>query len=464
MPRRDTIVAWLALSGLALLLPSGTAAQDEDLKQRVEGLEERLRELESERAVDPAPSADEPVSEPTLADSAQRSLAEWARYVRVSGSANTGYYYGQTDSVMSDRDFRAWDARLFVDAELGGDVRLGDAVLVRNAGFSFEWNIARIGSLQNDLGELYIELQGLGDSAAANLQLGRFQIPVGEAYLRYSRGVSDKPFITDPVGGPWYWDEGVKLYGATRNAKFGYVASVTDGEESWGAAESDPNPDKQVSLRLYADPAPWLHVSVSGLRSGRLGSNSTAASGSLWLGETWARAFGAGSGVPNVVDGAVAADGPNQIRDTWLGAADVIFRRPDLGHLWLAYGAYHIDSRGASFYDRTLHYWIAEAVVEGRAIWDPLLGFYLGLRGHGLSTYDPDRGYLLDFRYAGTLGYNMQSLDMLTSVVGWHLTPWLDLRLEYNRVWIDLVRGAPVSVRRAARRADTFAIELGAHF
>jgi len=460
--RRNELARLALLLGSLTLTPCSIAqAAEEALEQRVETLEQRLREIEAEReadAAEPEPSATSRAAE------AGRTLAEWTRFVRLGGSANTGFYYGENDSVMSDRDFRIWDARLFVDAELGEDVRVADQLLVRNAGLSLEWNIARLGTLQDDIGDLHIELQGLSGSGLVNLRVGRFQIPVGESYLRYGRGVPDKPFITNPVGGPWFWDEGVELYGASRNGRFGYVASITDGEEPFGAAESDPNPDKQLSLRLYADALPWLHVSVSGLRSGRLGSRDRAAAGSLWLGEAWARAFGAGSAVPNFVDGVATADGPNRLRDAYLGAIDVVLRRPDLGHLWLAYGLYRIDSRGASQYDRTLHYWIAEALLEGRAVWDPLEPFYLGLRAHGLGTYDAGRGYLLDFRYAGTLGYNMRALEMFTGVLGWHLTPWLDLRIEYNHALIDLVRGVPSTLSHQARAADTLAFELGGHF
>lgn len=462
MRRAESRRLALALCVLALVAGRGVRAADEVLERRVETLEQRLRELESQRGEAPDAPAPEPASEP--GDGPGDSLAEWARHVRLGGSANTGFYYGQSDSVMADHDFRIWDARLFVDAELGGEVRVADRLLVRNAGLSLEWNIARIGTLQNNLGDLYLELQGLGGSGLANLRVGRFQLPVGESYLRYGKGVPDKPFITNPVGGPWFWDEGLELYGATRDGRLGYVASVTDGEEPWGAAESDPDPDKQVSLRVFADPLPWLHVSISGLRSGRLGAPGRSAAGSLWLGESWARAFGAGSGVANVIDGVPVADGPSQLRDSYLGALDLVLRRPDWGHLWLAYGAYRIDSRGASHYDRTLHYWIAEAVLEGVALADPLEPFYLGVRGHGLGTYDAGRGYLLDFRYADTLGYNMSSLDVLSGVVGWHLTPWLDFRVEVDHVWIDLVRGVPSTVRSRARAADTLAFELGGHF
>ena len=108
--------------------------------------------------------------------------------MRISGSANTGWYGGESDSVTSNDAFQIWDARFFVDAELGRDVRLGETPLVRDIGFVFEWDLVRLGSLQNRVGELYVDFQGLGDQDWANVQVGRFQIPVGENYLRFSQG------------------------------------------------------------------------------------------------------------------------------------------------------------------------------------------------------------------------------------------------------------------------------------
>jgi hypothetical protein len=340
-------------------------------------------------------------------------------------------------------------------------VELGDHVLARDIGFTFEWDLVRLGEVENDLGELFVELQGLGDSDWANVQVGRFQIPVGEAYLRYSKGYADKPFVSNAVGGPWFWDEGIKLYGSDFDNRFGYVASVSDGDTRFG---EDTTGDKQVSLKLFARPLPWLQVSLSGLRGGSTGNSSRAASGALWLGEMWARAFGSGSDVANFIDGAIEADGPNQIRDSYFGGLDVILEDRDWGRLWLAYGGYHIDSRGEGFYDRTLHYWIAELILEGRALAEVLDPLYAGLRAAGLGTYDRDRGYLLDFRYADTLGYNMRSIDAYSAVLGWRITRWLRLKGEYTYQDIDLVRGVPDSVRRDARDADLWAIELSAWF
>ncbi len=460
-------------SSLRLVLPAvlcllAAAAQAEDqgsLLRRIEELELRVRELEAERAAatEPRASAGDAGGfddDPARSEPDSTSAADWTRRVRISGSANAGYYAGSDASVFPDGSFLVGDSRFFVDAELASDVRLGETVVFRNAGASFEWNLVRLGELENDVGELYGELQGILDSPWLNLQVGRFQIPVGEAYLRYSRGYSDQPFVTNPVGGPWWWDEGVKLYGSDPDARIGYVASLTDGETPFN---EDAQSDAQATLKLFANPTPWLHVSVSGLRSGGVGSADDSASGALWLGEAWARAFGAGTGLPNLVGGSEVPDGPDELEDTTLLGADVILRQPGWGHLWLGSGAYRIDSPG-SLYDRELRYGIAELLVEAGLVSPALDPFYLALRAATLGTGDHEKGYLLDVRYSGDFGYNMQELAAYSAALGWRITRNVRLRLEYTHSDIDLVRSAAAALLNPDDRADQVALELGVHF
>jgi hypothetical protein len=427
---------------LALALAAAPARADEaELRRVIQDLSERVRDLEA---------------------AARRDTggAGWAERIRLSGSANAGYYGGQHDSVFEEDSFNVQDVRLFVDAELGGPVRLGGHTLVRNAGATLEWNLVRLGHLENDVGEAYLELQGIGGQGWLNAQVGRFQIPVGEAYLRYSRGYSSKPFVTNPIG-PWWWDEGVRLYGSARGGRLGYVASVSDGDTPFNA---DSDGDKQVTLKLFARPAEELYLSVSGLRSGRIGRPGHNASGALWLGEAWARAFGSGTGVPSFVDGVAVPDASEEIDDSWLVAADVVLDLPGWLRAWLAWGRYHVDGDDASLYDRTLHYWIAELVVEGAAFSRELTPLYLGLRANGVGTYDRDRGYLLDVRQSGAFGWNTESLQVYSLVLGWKMTRRLRLRAEYSVLDVDLVRGVTDDIRDLAERNDVFAIELGADF
>ena len=432
------------------------ALQNQDMAQRLEELEQRDRErAEAENA--------------TLNDFG--TLTAWAKRIRVSGSANAGYYHGGTDTPFDDVNFQVWDLRLFLDADLGRAISVGDTEIARNAGFSFEWNIVRLGQLQDgdmppgQVGETYIELQGLGGSRWFNTQLGRFQIPVGEAYLRYSRGYKDKPFISNTVGGPWWWDEGIKLYGNDDSGRFGYVASISDGETDFA---TDANHDPQFTLKLYGQPTSWLYASVSGLYQGHVGSEQDGipASGGLWLGETWATPVGSlAPWIPVYQNGVATGGAPSlELDSTALVAADLVLTHEKFGRLWLAYGYYAMDAADTSAFDRSLSYWIAEWVFQGAAISPELAPFYLGLRANGLGTNDDDKGYILNVNQAWTLGYNVTALDIYSLVLGWHMTPWTTLRAEFSRQQTTLVEGAPRWLRDAARDANYFGIELGAAF
>lgn len=424
-------------SGLA-----GSARAESPPSDRIEELERRIQELED--------------AEP----SSGHSLADWTRRVKLGGSANTGYYWGETDSTFHEDTFQVWDARFFIDAELGEGLKFRRKTLLRNAGFSFEWNLVRLGRVENDVGELYIDFQGIANTAWINLQVGRTQIPVGENYQRFSKGFAENPFISNTVGGPWFWDEGVRLYGSSATGRFGYVASIMDAENDFNV---DRNKDNQYTLKLWADPTSWLHLSVSGLHTGKIGSKKSSGEGSLWLGEAWARAFGSGTLVPNFVDGVIVPDQLGRIKGTYFLGADAIVTLPEVGRLWLAYGTYDIDQKGG-LYDRTLHYWIAELILEGSLVTPEMKDLYLALRADGIGTYDSAEGYLLDFRRARTLGYNMKSLTAYSAAIGWHLFRFVTLRVEYTHQEIDLVRGTSALIRSHARDLDSAAIEVGVQF
>ncbi|HXK25460.1 MAG TPA: hypothetical protein VMS55_22515 [Myxococcota bacterium] len=458
----------LAVGTCALLAAASASADEAALLEKIEALEERVQQLESEQV--------EQIQRVTRSAEESRS-ADWTRRVRLSGSADAGLFGGDDYTQVSNDAFTIWDARFFVDANLGRDVRLQEATLFRDIGFDFEWNLVRIGYLQNNVGNLYVDFQGVGDSDWINAQVGRFQIPVGEAYLDYSQGYAERPFVTNSFG-PWYWDEGVKLYSIAGAGPFGYVASIENGDTAFN---TDSDSDKQVTLKLFTDPLPWLHLSASALRSGEIGhggtptigtgtpsnpqnQNGTPAQGSLWLGESWARAFGSGTSVPNYENGVEVADGPNRLRESWLVGGDAIVDFEDKIRIWGAYGQYKIDSQGPTLYDRTLAYWIAEVILRGAWLGEGFRPFYAGARVQSLGTTDTDKGYLLDFRRSSDLGYNMHELLTYSGVLGWDITDWLRLRTEYSHQDIDLVRGVNEDIREDAKDSDYWAVELGGHF
>lgn len=387
-------------------------------------------------------------------------LGDAARRVHVGGFASGVFFDAQPDAQLGDPDVELWDARLFADVEIAREVELGGRTWLRSAGASVEWNIYRLGERDDDLGDAYLELQGLLDSSWVSVQAGRFQIPIGENYLRFGKGARDNPFVTNTVSGPWWWDEGVKLYGSEPAGRYGYVASFTNGE-----TERDFSADAgaQYTLKLFVDPAPWLHLSASALYSGPTGSAEYPASAALWLGETWAQGFGSVSPLPNFIDGRMQPDSEGALDQTLYLGADAVLTHPAGARLWLSYGSYEMDAAGPGPYDRRLHAWIAELVLEGRLASPVLQPFYLALRANGLGTYDDARGYLLDIRYGWRLGYNMRALDEYSLVLGWRLGRYLTLKAQASLQDVSLVRGTG-ALRGAADDASYVAFAAEVHF
>ena len=434
------VVLWT----LAFAVAGAAAAED---TSRIEALERRVNYLEDElaraRNQEPAP--------------ARSGAEDWTDRLSLSGSVELGHYGGQDDSVLHDAGYRVWDARLFLDAELGEDIRVGSYPLVRNLGLTAEWNLVRLGELQNDVGDLYVDLQGIGGSSWLNLRPGRFQVPVGEAYHRYGREAARDPFISSVLGGPWWWDEGVALYGSDGENRFGYIASVSNGETPFGY---DQGSGEQETLKLWVQPTRWLYMSVSGLHSGEIGDGT----GALWLGESWGRPVGSWTNVPTFFHGAEQPAATGGFDRSWLAGTDVVITPLDTVRLWLAYGEYHLVAAEGADYDRKLHYGVAELVLRGALLSPFLAPGYVGLRADTLGTFDAERGFLLDWRYADKLGFNMESMWAYSLVAGWELGRYTILRLEYSLRNVDLVRGVPASLQDDARDTDTFSVELGIRF
>jgi hypothetical protein len=448
----DPRVVALALALLCALPARSASGEDtpsseelERLYETVEKLEQRIGELENAKSAGPA----------------HGGSADWSERIRLSGSAELDYLQGQGDySLYDEGSTQIYDARVFLDADLGSDMRVGETTVIRDAGFAFEWNLVRLGSTQNNVGDLYVDLRGLLAQDWLNLEVGRFQIPFGENYLRFGRGRASDPFIALSASPPWFWDEGVKLWGKSSNGRFGYVASVTDGE---GGINLENNSSKQVTLKLSFDPSEWLHLSASALRTGTLGSDDSPAYASLWLGEAFPRAFGAGSSALSFDHGVALADGPDELRNVVVLGGDAIVNLPG-ARLWLSGGKASIESHGSSVYDRDLLYWLAELVVQLRTISPALDPIYLALRANGLGTYDDDEGYLLDFRYRD-VGYNMDALDAYAIALGLPLGSNIVLKAQYTIQSIGLVRGIDdPEIREAADDANFFGMEIGVHF
>lgn len=235
--------------------------------------------------------------------------------VHLSGEGAVGFFETGSKGLFPNSEFRVDEARLFVDAAIWGDVY----------GF-LELNLATTegGNLNVNLGEAYLDFEDVsklwGKESQLSIRAGRMDVPFGEEYLY--RDAIDNPLISHSVMDFWGIDEGLELYGSI--AKVNYVLAVQNGG---GATTRDLDGDKSVVLRLGADPAKWLHVGASAMRTGTLSPNDWS---EIWV----------GNGVFSPIGANVSRAHAN------LAQGDVRIRLPH-GHLHFAGGYARYDDNNS---------------------------------------------------------------------------------------------------------------------
>jgi hypothetical protein len=247
-------------------------------QQVIDSLTHQVSDLENSRAATnqpaPAPAA-EPRLEPESAPASGFSLGK----VNLSGEGGVGFFESGSDGQTPNNEFRVDEARLFLDAPVWKEVY-----------FYTELDLAT--REENDLSlryaELYLDFEDVsqlwGRDRMLNLRAGRFYIPYGEEYQ--DRFAIDNPLISHSVSDLWGEDNGLELYGAL--GPVSYVVAVQNGGPS---ASRDFTGDKSVSGRLGYDPANWLHLSVSGMRTGDLSVQRDMVS-AVWFGNGFFRSLG----------------------------------------------------------------------------------------------------------------------------------------------------------------------------
>ena len=199
--------------------------------------------------------------------------------VNISGEGGLAFFNSQANGQTPNSEFRVDEARLFLDAPVWNDTY-----------FFTEINLAT--REQNDLtlrfGELYLDFEDVsklwGVTRVLNLRIGRFYIPFGEEYL--DRFAIDNPLISHSVSDLWGEDNGVQLYGTLGRVQ--YNLAVQNGGVQ---ASRDFTGDKSVTGRIGYDPAKWLHLSVSGMRTGDLNAQKDVLS-AMWFGGGFFRSLG----------------------------------------------------------------------------------------------------------------------------------------------------------------------------
>jgi hypothetical protein len=234
-----------------------------ELSRKVSDLDKAARDNEPRTSADPTKG--EATGSPR--SSSGFSLGK----VHLSGEGGAGFFHSQPQGQFPNSEFRVDEAKLFVEAPIWGEVY-----------FSSEINLftREEGGPNLKAGELYLDAENLsrlwGQDHQLNLRLGRIDIPFGEEYL--TRDAIDNPLISHSLMDLWGVDEGVELYGSFN--KLSYVVAVQNGGHD---ALRDYNGDKAVVVRAGLDPAPWLHVSASAMRTGKLDVQKDGVS-ELWLG------------------------------------------------------------------------------------------------------------------------------------------------------------------------------------
>jgi hypothetical protein len=256
--------------------------------------------------------------------------------VKLSGEGGVAFFDSQRAGQYAAGQFRVDEARLFVDAPVWGDVYFYSEIDLVTREYP---------SLGLNVGELYLDWENISDlwgqERALNLRAGRFYIPFGEEYQK--RFAIDNPLISHSVSDLWGSDDGVELYG--RMNRWQYAVAVQSGG---GMAYQDATGDKSVAARIGYDPAKWLHLSASAMRTGSLDVNGDMTS-AMWFGNGWFRSIG----------------GPGTTRfHANLAEADIQLRFP-----WLrvnaagGYAEYNDNDPAANNY-RNLHYFYVEGVHD----------------------------------------------------------------------------------------------------
>ena len=286
--------AWICVAGLVCIISRDALAAGEDvelqqqlreLRQQNETLQRQMRQQQqlieelTGKVSRIEASEEERRTQQEGTKEADRSAGLLNGKLRIGGEGAVGFFHSQPQGQFPNAEFRVDEAKLFLDASIIDDVYLFGEINL----FSRE-----SGSANVRVGELYLDWENVSrlwnKDGQVNLRAGRFDIPFGEEYL--TRDAIDNPLISHSVMDLWGVDEGIEAYG--RLGKFQYVVALQNGGHD---ALRDFDSDKAVITRVGFDPARWLHLSVSAMRTGSLDVEGDETS-ELWLGPGFVRPLG----------------------------------------------------------------------------------------------------------------------------------------------------------------------------
>ena len=348
--------------------------------------------------------------------------------VIFSGEGGAAFIHQSPVGEFQHAQFLLDEAKLFFDAKLWKDVY-----------FFSEINLVAREQQQGDdnlhMGEIYVDFENVsglwGQERLVNIRAGRFYIPFGEEYQ--SRFVIDDPLISHSVTDIWGVDQGLELYGS--KGKFNYVIAVQNGGN---ALFSGFNSDKAVVGRMGYEPAKWLRLSASAMRTGGLDVKQDQLS-ALWFGTGFFSPIGSGGTTTFHAD---------------LAEGDIQFRWSKTQLKGFGGAARYGDNDPAADNSRDIYYYSIEGIQN--------LSEKLYAAGRFGQIFAP-KGYPIagggDFvEYALTPGNLTTELVRLSLGLGYHWSPNLVLKAEYTLEWGQLANG----VRRDYEHMA--GIELGFKF
>ena len=170
----------------------------------------------------------------------------------------------------------------------------------------------------------------------------------------------------------------------------------------------------QVTLKLFADPTPWLHVSRERAPLGSRGPTASARRqrGALARRDLGDAASAPGRAVPVVVDGRAVPDGPAALDHTLSSAPTSSSRTRAGARLWLAYGQLPDRRAGVGpLRPRASTTGSPSSCCRGGSRRPSSRPSTSRVRANGLGTYDDDARLPARHPLRRALGYNMRALD-----------------------------------------------------
>ncbi|MBI4325926.1 MAG: hypothetical protein HY674_11760 [Chloroflexi bacterium] len=407
--------------------------QNEELRQQLQRQQELIDQLQKEmiqlqeasrRSTRESPMTPDEGPTPPLGPSSLLQPFK-SENLALSGQGGVVFFHQGREGQFRYSEFHIDDAKLFLEAKIWEDIYL----------FS-ELNVLTREELEEYLriGELYVDFENVSKlwnrERLLNLRVGRFDIPFGEEYQ--TRDVLDNPLIMHSLSDLWGVDEGLELYGAA--GRFQYALAVQNGGHP---VIRDYDADKAVAGRLGYDPAKWLHVSASAMRTGNLDVKSDKFS-EIWFGNGFFKQLGT-----NVLNTKFQAN---------LFEGDVQFRWPR-GHLKGAGGyVFFDDNDPAADHQRDIYYYYVEGVR------DVTRKLYAASRFSQIMA--PGGYHLVGNGNFGRNVFNVLTEDLwrLSLGLGYRFNPNFVVKVEYS-----LSRGRELYGRRREKE-DSFGIEIGYRF